>query len=679
MDAAFRANQVDKIKTQMMQVMGINDPAEFQRVARDYCKEMAVEMTLPAYIRIFSRVNKLIDKKREMFNSLKKRRDMIAHVMKMAMDDEEVVETFKSAIDLEDKEAQVSSDLSTQKRNAGNQSFQKKKDQEALNLYSEAVFTSDVATEEGKKDCSLALANRSAVWIKMKKYEECLDDINAAVYFKYPDNMLYKLIDRKAKCQAALGLIEDARTSYNRVILLLKQSNLDKDKQETWSKDIASELKKLDKETSVARASKEDQPLMAKTNPLIPQFSDAVELSYNPLVGRHGTATRDIMPGEVVMVDTGLSAHLTCSARMTNCTHCMKTIDRCRGKPSPLIFTARFCCFECLREAMSSYHPVEAKINIEKMFWNKKEEKFEDMSGNILLTYRTITQKPLQFFLDQQDYDNVDDMFGVEFPNPGEQCHYSDYRNVFNLTAHRDRKNSDELLSLSIRTVMFIVLLRHGGYLGTKETAYGATLSQAEAHLAGVIFHIQEGIQYNLHSVDTVKPSQLSGITAPQTNCVGSALFPTLLLLNHSCDQNTLRLNINGNQVMMVAKRKIKAGEEVSDNYGIHYLGMTLDERQEALFKGFAFCCWCEACQKDYPRMKSLRTQLPEDMEDKFDKKRDDIKEMFRKGDHEECLKLSKEMIELLEKGVVPIPHRNYELGALCLLSCLWKLHGNKG
>ena len=67
--------------------------------------------------------------------------------------------------------AKRSPDLSTQKRTAGNQAFQKKKDQEAINLYSGAVFSSDVATKDGKKDCSLALANRSAAWIKQKKYE----------------------------------------------------------------------------------------------------------------------------------------------------------------------------------------------------------------------------------------------------------------------------------------------------------------------------------------------------------------------------------------------------------------------------------------------------------------------------------------------------------------------------
>ena len=89
------------------------------------------------------------------------------------------------------------------------------------------------------------------------------------------------------------------------------------------------------------------------------------------------------------------------------------------------------------------------------------------------------------------------------------------------------------------------------------------------------------------------------------------------------------------------------------------------------------FCGISPSSACSHSRFKSLRTQLPEDIEDKFDKKRDDIKEMFRKGKHEECLKLSKEMIELLDTSVIPSPHRNYELAALCLISCLWKLYGN--
>ena len=194
----------------------------------------------------------------------------------------------------EDKEAMISPELSGDKRAAGNAAFQKKKDEQALNLYSEAAMASLVTTEEGKKDAALALANRSAVWIKMNKYSECLDDLEAAQLFGYPTNILYKVVDRQAKCLAALGRIDEARTSYNRVILLLKQSNLDADKQEAWKKEVDAELQKLKTAKLPEESKKEETSLLTSPNPRIPQFSDAVELVFSPLVGRHGVATRDI-------------------------------------------------------------------------------------------------------------------------------------------------------------------------------------------------------------------------------------------------------------------------------------------------------------------------------------------------------------------------------------------------
>ena len=35
----------------LLQAMNIKDPKELQRMAREYCKDMAVELTLPAYHR----------------------------------------------------------------------------------------------------------------------------------------------------------------------------------------------------------------------------------------------------------------------------------------------------------------------------------------------------------------------------------------------------------------------------------------------------------------------------------------------------------------------------------------------------------------------------------------------------------------------------------------------------
>ena len=91
-------------------------------------------------------------------------------------------------------------------------------------------------------------------------------------------------------------------------------------------------------------------------------------------------------------------------------------------------FFSRFCCSACLKTGMDTYHPVEARSNVQKLFWSKKEvsqcpisvrghslkiydldiqERYEETSGNILLTLRSITQKPLQYFLDSKDFAKV--------------------------------------------------------------------------------------------------------------------------------------------------------------------------------------------------------------------------------------------------------------------------------
>ena len=75
--------------------MNIKDPKEFQRIAQDYCKEMAVELTLPSYhrlgtlkyklgkihlARLITGMSRLVGKKREMFDSLNSS-EKVAQVM----------------------------------------------------------------------------------------------------------------------------------------------------------------------------------------------------------------------------------------------------------------------------------------------------------------------------------------------------------------------------------------------------------------------------------------------------------------------------------------------------------------------------------------------------------------------------------------------------------------------
>ena len=86
-----------------------------------------------------------------------------------------------------------------------------------------------------------------------------------------------------------------------------------------------------------------------------------------------------------------------------------------------------------------------------------------------------------------------------------------------------------------------------------------------------------------------------NALSIPQ-EVVGSALYPTLPLLNHSCKPNTIRFN-QGCHVVVMATEDIAKGSEVSDSYGlVHYITNDREERQTTLKTRFNFQCQCIAC-----------------------------------------------------------------------------------
>ena len=83
-------------------------------------------------------------------------------------------------------------------RTEGNKEFQNKKYTEALSLYNESVKYAPMSS--GEPEFSMAVANRSAVLIHIKKYSECLADIELALSYGYPDILKYKVYERQGKC-----------------------------------------------------------------------------------------------------------------------------------------------------------------------------------------------------------------------------------------------------------------------------------------------------------------------------------------------------------------------------------------------------------------------------------------------------------------------------------------------
>ena len=91
---------------------------------------------------------------------------------------------------------------------------------------------------------------------------------------------------------------------------------------------------------------------------------------------------------------------------------------------------------------------------------------------------------------------------------------------------------------------------------------------------------------------------------------IGNAIYSSFAFLNHSCNPNTVKY-WEGDRMVVVASQVIRRGQEVTDNYGMHFLNTETSKRREWLRDTFWFPCTCPACEGAWP----VREQLLEEVE----------------------------------------------------------------
>ena len=88
-------------------------------------------------------------------------------------------------------------------------------------------------------------------------------------------------------------------------------------------------------------------------------------------------------------------------------------------------------------------------------------------------------------------------------------------------------------------------------------------LSETETFLLRVIHQVICAATYNAHQVHTLQSDF-------KLERVGTAINPSLALVNHSCDSNAVRFNVNKSSIL-VAVNHIPAGVEITDSYSAHF------------------------------------------------------------------------------------------------------------
>ena len=206
---------------------------------------------------------------------------------------------------------------------------------------------------------SFGYGNRSAFWLHLKEFDKCLVDIDKANQITHSDEFKKKLFDRKLKCLSMQKIageeykvtskVEDIEASkpYYQEIEELREyfKHCDQEKLNNLNlpprKDINHKL---------------DLPKLSN-NKHYSCAANSVTIGYNEKFGRHLIATRNIKPGEIVMIEEGYTLMPFKSKTYLLCSHCLDFAYN--AIPCEFCVFAIYCSKNCKDIAWEKYHDIE--------------------------------------------------------------------------------------------------------------------------------------------------------------------------------------------------------------------------------------------------------------------------------------------------------------------------------
>ncbi|XP_064392547.1 SET and MYND domain-containing protein 4-like isoform X2 [Halichondria panicea] len=279
--------------------------------------------------------------------------------------------------------------------------------------------------------------------------------------------------------------------------------------------------------------------------------SEHVSVTSSAESGRFLEANEAVKPGEVLATEDPFSSLLDEKFKLTHCSHCFR--ETASFIPCYWCTAEGYCSEECLDAGWSKYHWLECE----------RVSQLRSLGSHAQLCLRTAAQ----------------------FSS-------GDYETVFSLLTHKE-----ELLGNPSHREAF-------EEIAVKLVAmFGDSIRNASLPVKELFLHHLLQLRCNTLAVSSLSGRFLSTEQQSGSNVqdkyevkLGSALYPTLSLINHSCRPNAI-LRFMGNRASLCATRLIKAGEEVNISYGPQAGRADRAQRQAELKGKYFFNCSCTACK----------------------------------------------------------------------------------
>ncbi|KAL5241357.1 hypothetical protein ACI65C_008767 [Semiaphis heraclei] len=318
-------------------------------------------------------------------------------------------------------------------------------------------------------------------------------------------------------------------------------------------------------------------------NDVYPAFSNAVSVKYNETEGRHAVAGSDVPIGKVLLTERAYASFLLSEYSHSHCTNCF--VRLVAPLPCPDCLRVAFCGEICKTTALKSYHAIECSV-LPALF-------SADVSVPCLIALRIITQRPLKYFLDLRP------KLLNHTQRPRNKHQPDNYVNLYNLVTHREKRSLEDILHRTHLAAFYLSCLKKTNYFAV-DCNTGGQPTDDELFIGCLLLHHLMLLQINAFEVGELGDDQ-------DTVLIGGSIYPTLALLNHSCDPCIARYH-RGTTVVIHNIRELRAGEAITENYGPMYMYHSKEERQKTLKNSYWFECNCIACRQDWPTWEQMKT-----------------------------------------------------------------------
>ena len=409
----------------------------------------------------------------------------------------------------------------------------------------------------------------------------------------------YKLYERRGKCLYQIGQKEEAIDAFKMAKSALGKAELDQTKRKNLINEYDKQLWQCEKMTEgLVRCAEGNVllnssiPKIEKVDSQVPVMSEGLKVDYRETSGRGLFAQRDFEVGEVLIVEKPFASTVLSDFKERYCHNCCERVIA----PTPCVSCSAvvFCSEKCHKDAWESYHQFECDVlyNIQKGEINLGH-----------LAVKTVLKAGYQYLTEFEGKSDTDNTKIVL--NEKDVYDSQDYRTVYDLVNHSEDRSVEEVLKYSLEALYLQKCIEATEFLGSGEKK---DLSKS-CLIGGHILRNLMMLPCNAHECSELSyvPSNLPGSVTVE---IGSAIYPVLSLINHSCDPNVVRHSY-GNICVVRAIRNIPKGSEVLDNYGALSALTPTSERRKKLAPQYFFTCNCLACIDDDPQYSDIPSEMP--------------------------------------------------------------------